>query len=102
MRRLGLRAMFLIADFEASSLTRHSYPVEVGWVDEHGRGEAYLIRPADGWDDWSRAPQTIHGIAGSGFSSKARIPPPSRIASATCSRPPMPSTSMEAGSTRDG
>ena len=55
--------MFLIADFEASSLHHGSYPIEVAWVDEHGQGEAHLIRPAEGWEDWSVASQTIHGIS---------------------------------------
>lgn len=55
--------MFLIADFEASSLQHDGFPVEVGWVDEHGRGEMHLIRPAPGWTEWSAASQAVHGIS---------------------------------------
>jgi hypothetical protein len=50
-------------DFEASSLGRHSYPIEVGWVFADGRSEGYLIRPAAGWDDWNDDAEAIHGIA---------------------------------------
>jgi len=49
-------------DFEASSLSRSSYPIEVAWVFEDGRGESHLIRPAPDWTDWSVAAETIHGI----------------------------------------
>jgi hypothetical protein len=49
-------------DFEASSLSRHSYPIEVAWVFEDGRGEAHLIRPAPDWTDWAVAAEAIHGI----------------------------------------
>ncbi len=50
-------------DFEASSLGRHSYPIEVAWVFEDGSSEAHLIRPAPGWTDWAVAAETIHGIS---------------------------------------
>jgi hypothetical protein len=33
-------------DFEASSLSDESYPVEVAWVFEDGHAESHLIRPA--------------------------------------------------------
>ncbi|CAH2606161.1 Transcriptional regulator (plasmid) [Rhodovastum atsumiense] len=49
-------------DFEASSLSTDSYPIEVAWVGEDGRGESYLIRPEPDWCDWSPASQSIHGI----------------------------------------
>jgi hypothetical protein len=49
-------------DFEASSLGRHSYPIEVAWVFEDGRGEAHLIQPAPDWTDWAVAAEAIHGI----------------------------------------
>jgi hypothetical protein len=49
-------------DFEASSLRRQSYPIEVAWVFEDGRSEAYLIRPAETWTDWDVAAEAIHRI----------------------------------------
>jgi hypothetical protein len=53
----------LFLDIEASPLHCGSYPVEVGWCSEDGTGEAHLIRPAPGWDDWSLASQEIHGLS---------------------------------------
>lgn len=52
--------MFL--DFEASSLNKDSYPIEVGWVGEQDDGESHLIRPAPGWTDWDDQAASIHGI----------------------------------------
>lgn len=49
-------------DFEASSLSRRSYPIEVGWVFADGRSEALLIRPAPGWDDWDPRAEAIHHL----------------------------------------
>ncbi len=54
--------MRVFIDFEASSLSDNSYPIEVGWVFEDGREEDHLIRPAEGWTDWSAKAETIHGI----------------------------------------
>lgn len=55
--------MLVFLDFEASSLSRTSYPIEAGWVFEDGRSESHLIRPAPGWDDWDPAAERVHGIA---------------------------------------
>jgi hypothetical protein len=55
--------MRVFLDFEASSLAKNSYPIEVAWVFEDGRSEAYLIRPAPGWDDWADDAETIHHIS---------------------------------------
>ena len=60
--RALIDAMLAFLDFEASSLGKHSYPIEVGWVFEDGRSEAYLIRPAPGWSDWDEAAEAIHHI----------------------------------------
>jgi DNA polymerase III epsilon subunit-like protein len=49
-------------DFEASSISNKSYPIEVGWVFEDGSGEDFLIRPEQSWTDWSANAQAIHGI----------------------------------------
>lgn len=54
--------MLVFLDFEASSLARHSYPVEVAWVFEDGASESHLIRPAPGWDDWDVQAEAIHHI----------------------------------------
>lgn len=50
-------------DFEASSLSRDSYPIEAGWVTEDGTGESHLIRPAPEWVDWDAAAAVVHGIS---------------------------------------
>jgi len=55
--------MHVFLDFEASSLSKHSYPIEVGWVFEDGVGEGYLIRPAPNWTDWDDTAQAVHGIS---------------------------------------
>jgi len=54
--------MLVFLDFEASSLARHSYPIEVAWVFEDGASETHLIRPAQGWDDWDAAAEAIHHV----------------------------------------
>ena len=36
-------------DFEASSLGRHGYPIEVAWVFEDGNSETFLIAPIEKW-----------------------------------------------------
>ena len=40
--------MLVFLDFEASSLAKRGYPIEVAWVFEDGRAESHLIRPAPG------------------------------------------------------
>jgi DNA polymerase III alpha subunit (gram-positive type) len=50
-------------DFEASSLSSNSYPIEVAWSLEDGTIESHLITPVKEWTDWSEASQRIHGIA---------------------------------------
>lgn len=54
--------MRVFLDFEASSLSRESYPIEVGWVMEDGASEEHLIRPASGWTDWDPSAEAIHGL----------------------------------------
>ncbi|WP_157216595.1 3'-5' exonuclease family protein [Flavisphingomonas formosensis] len=49
-------------DFEASSLAKQSYPIEVAWVFEDGVSETHLIRPAPDWDDWDPRSAEIHHI----------------------------------------
>ncbi len=54
--------MLVFLDFEASSLAKRSYPIEVGWVFEDGLGAEYLIRPAPDWTDWDEEAAAVHGI----------------------------------------
>jgi hypothetical protein len=54
--------MRVFIDFEASSLRKNGFPVEVGWVFEDGRPEGHLIRPAPGWSDWDASAEAIHKI----------------------------------------
>jgi DNA polymerase III epsilon subunit-like protein len=49
-------------DFEASSLGKESYPIEVGWVFASGGEESHLIRPAPSWNDWSAEAEAIHHL----------------------------------------
>jgi hypothetical protein len=55
--------MRVFLDFEASSLSKHSYPIEVGWVTEEGAGEAHLIRPAPDWTEWDASAEAVHRIS---------------------------------------
>jgi hypothetical protein len=54
--------MRVFIDFEASSLSKNSYPIEVAWVFEDGASEAWLIRPAPAWTEWDARAERIHGI----------------------------------------
>jgi hypothetical protein len=55
--------MRVFLDFEASSLKKNGFPVEVGWVFEDGAAEGHLIRPAPGWTDWDAEAEAIHGLS---------------------------------------
>lgn len=54
--------MNVFLDFEASSLSDDSYPIEVAWVFQDGRSESHLIAPAATWTDWDPKAEAIHGI----------------------------------------
>lgn len=54
--------MLVFLDFEASSLAKNSYPIEVAWVFEDGRSEAHLIRPAPDWTDWDARAEALHRL----------------------------------------
>ena len=56
-----MRMAFL--DFEASSLGKRSYPIEVAWVFATGEAESFLIRPAPGWTDWAAEAEAVHGLS---------------------------------------
>jgi len=54
-------------DFEASSLSDESYPIEAGWasldlVTGIITSESMLITPVVAWTDWNPASQAIHNI----------------------------------------
>lgn len=50
-------------DLEASSLHKGSFPTEVAWCSHDlTRGGSYLIRPVDGWTEWSPVSERLHGI----------------------------------------
>jgi hypothetical protein len=55
--------MIVFVDFEASSLSKKSVPVEVAWVFEDGRAQSHLIRPPSDWTDWSAEAEAIHGLS---------------------------------------
>jgi len=50
-------------DFEASSLGKQGYPIEVAWVFASGEEESYLIRPDESWTDWDVKAANIHRIS---------------------------------------
>ena len=54
--------MLVFLDFEASSLAKRSYPIEVAWVFADGRSAVHLIRPAPSWTDWDEHSEAIHHI----------------------------------------
>ena len=54
--------MIVFVDFEASSLGKRGFPIEVGWAAEDGTEEGHLIRPAPGWEEWSADAQAVHGL----------------------------------------
>ncbi|MFT8243097.1 transcriptional regulator [Roseomonas sp. BN140053] len=53
----------VFVDFEASSLGKHGFPVEVAWVFESGDGESHLIRPAPDWTEWAPEAEAIHRLS---------------------------------------
>ncbi|MDF0545621.1 transcriptional regulator [Sphingobium sp. H39-3-25] len=57
------KPMVVFLDFEASSLSKLSYPIEVAWVFENGASETHLIQPAPQWTDWDREAEAVHHIA---------------------------------------
>lgn len=59
-------------DFEASSLGRHGYPIEVAWVFEDGCSDSFLISPIETWTDWDPAAQAIHGISREQLATEGR------------------------------
>jgi hypothetical protein len=54
--------MLYFLDCEASSLRPGGFPIEIAWVAEDGVGEAHMIRPAPGWENWSSSAEAVHGL----------------------------------------
>ena len=50
-------------DFEASSLSKKSYPISAGWVKASGENDTFLISPSSDWTDWDVESQSIHGLS---------------------------------------
>lgn len=63
-------------DFEASSLSAQSYPIEVAWTLDNGSIESHLISPEgiDGWTDWDVNAQKVHGITREDLIKHGRAP----------------------------
>ena len=57
-----MKILNIFLDFEASSLGRNGFPIEVGWAAADGSEEGYLIRPAPGWEEWADSAERVHGI----------------------------------------
>jgi hypothetical protein len=55
--------MIVFLDFEASSLSKKSYPIEVAWIKENGEEFTALLRPIRDWSDWSLEAEQIHGLS---------------------------------------
>ena len=56
----------LFIDFEASSLSGKSYPIEVAWSDREGNIESWLINPEHypaSWTDWNPGSERLHGLS---------------------------------------
>jgi hypothetical protein len=64
--------------FEASSLGRHGFPVEVAWAFERGGEESHSIRPESGWAERGPAAQLPRRISGDRLSSEGE--PVERVA----------------------
>src|ERR687893_1677527 len=60
--RLMPEGLVVFLDFEASSLGRKGFPIEVAWVFETGEEETHLIRPAEGWTEWTASAEAVHRI----------------------------------------
>ncbi|WP_246505113.1 transcriptional regulator [Microvirga antarctica] len=55
-------ARIAFVDFEASSLGKHGYPIEVAWVFRTGESASFLIRPEPAWTDWADDAEALHGL----------------------------------------
>ncbi len=58
-----------IMDFEASGLSKKSYPIEVG-VTNGSDSEDFLIKPMSHWTFWNADAESTHGISKSELNTK--------------------------------
>ncbi len=73
----SIRTAPCFIDFEASSLSPDSYPIEVAWSTEHGLIESWLINPLPqgSWTDWDDdVERRIHGISREQLEREGRSP----------------------------
>jgi hypothetical protein len=66
----------LFLDFEASSLSDDSYPIEIGWcrASRDSRPVSMLIQPTFGWTDWNYHSEAIHGISRTELAKHGQMP----------------------------
>jgi hypothetical protein len=57
--------VWYVLDFEASSLSEESYPIEVSWGNLDGICAEYLINPdsVPGWTDWNDESEKVHNLS---------------------------------------
>ena len=65
-----------LLDIESSSLSAHSYPIEIAWYRPQQEDlDSFLIRPADFWTDWDDiAEEGIHQISRSELEANGITP----------------------------
>lgn len=66
------RPEIVFLDFEASSLGKESYPIEVAWVFASGGEESHLIKPAPLWTDWDTEAEATHHLTREKLLSEGR------------------------------
>jgi len=67
----------IFIDCEASSLSKDSYPIEIAWSSVDGIIESHLIniyQYPNGYDDWNKEAQALHGITKQYLSEKGKEP----------------------------
>ena len=52
----------IILDIEASGFGKHSYPIEVGFVNAEGETWCSLIKPDPAWSHWDDSAEQVHRI----------------------------------------
>lgn len=65
----------IFIDFEASSLSTRSHPIEVAWSTPDGAIESHLILPLADWQDWDDyAEREIHHISREMLTAEGKDP----------------------------
>lgn len=55
-------ALPVVLDVEASGFGRHSYPIEIGFVQADGQSFCTLVRPEPSWTHWDPTAEEVHHI----------------------------------------